>query len=362
MPETVTFIVGNGLGMAIDPERFSLKNAMEKALNGNGDTLEGYFKAAFPTLPEVGSLDCQKRNSLYTDEAHLRDLQRLLWAHDKGVIDLGNDRQVIAEYFTQVVWQFFEPKFRFVGGRRLLYGVNGNSELACRFMGAFCTFISNRKAWNTYPTHVATLNYDRLLYFGLIYPGVIGNSGSLTDGFSKNKEGEIVFQATIAKKSMLGWFLHLHGSPLFYHNKDNPEIIIKNGTPQEEKEIRKNAFDPNKTRHFVLTYPHFKQKKIEESTLLSVYWQKFQDILKQTDKLVLFGYGGNDPHLNNQIREWVNWNKGILYIVEHDFGRFSEGEQKSIRKMYWQAKFMIKDTSKLCYIPKESILEFDFDF
>lgn len=386
LPETTTFIVGNGLGMAIDPERFSLKKAMENALNGNREVVEKYFFASFPELQESkkDALNSQ-RHSLYTDEAHLRDLQRFLWAHDNGIIDLRSDRQVIAEYLTKIIWQFFELNFRHYNplivencdtGEGVYIDPKGKGF---HFLEKLSTYIKLMSE-NGNKVHVTTLNYDRMLYTGFLKNGIIGDNSRgkkplLVDGFLP-RNGALRFELDECIKwaDKAGMFMHLHGSPLFFHQEDKPTIFLKNTTTNEEKEIKEikeNAFDPNKIRHIVLTYPHYKQKLIEESPLLSAYWEKFYNLLKETNKLVLFGYGGGDPHLNEKIREWVSphdkenyLQDRKIYIVEWDCdGKLSKEKNQegyNYRKMFWKAKFMIPEGGGK-YILKDSILDLDFE-
>ena len=89
-----------------------------------------------------------------------------------------------------------------------------------------------------------------------------------------------------------GWFLHLHGSPLFVTREGEPKKITRDKLADYAGE---NSF------HVVLTNADSKPSVIESSSILTQYWQKLDELLRDAEKITLFGYGGEDKHLNRLV-------------------------------------------------------------
>jgi len=69
-------------------------------------------------------------------------------------------------------------------------------------------------------SHVATLNYDKLLYQSLIENEILsGFDGTLVDGMLNRGFDEKALERRYGKD--FGYYLHLHGSPLFYEHRGN---------------------------------------------------------------------------------------------------------------------------------------------
>jgi hypothetical protein len=69
-------------------------------------------------------------------------------------------------------------------------------------------FVSSTKS------HVATLNYDKLLYEEFINAGICsGFSGQLVDGFTSSGFDSSNLVRLYGRN--FGYYMHLHGSPLF---------------------------------------------------------------------------------------------------------------------------------------------------
>lgn len=208
--------------------------------------------------------------------------------------------------------------------------------------------------------HVATLNYDALLYELFVdkdvpstgskiccpYPNGKLVDGLLTDGFRE----EIVLGETLER----GRYLHLHGSALFY----TEEGKIK-------KHNRRNYTpDPNVISHdhIVLTDHDYKRFLIDQSPLLSAYWKALEQSIHKVQRVILFGYGGLDTHLNDLFHD----RDLSVTIVQWD------GSNKT--KQYWQSRLqlmgfndaaVLEDTNsdtandRLEVIQFDNILKFD---
>ncbi len=189
--------------------------------------------------------------------------------------------------------------------------------------------------------NIATLNYDKLLYSALLDRNVFqGYNGSLVDGF--HSTGFKPKNLERRNEHEFGWYLHLHGSPLYYSNENG---IFKShitdplqNTPQHQR------------NHFVLTHSTLKPEIITKSMLLSAYWDFFNIALNESNTLILFGYGGEDRHINQAVMNW--WhpkmdNKKFI-IISHNSDSFKT----------WEKRFNFIQESNLLLLP--NILEYNF--
>jgi len=143
----------------------------------------------------------------------------------------------------------------------------------------------------TTKSHVATLNYDPLLYDCFLTERILtGYSGDLVDGLTNS--GYRTQNMYRRDANRLGWYLHLHGSPLFYDGANGQ--VRKLRRPQLAGEV----ID---TTHLVLTHVRHKMPIIGASSILSDYWRFFGRALQESEEIVLLGYSGFDAHLNLAI-------------------------------------------------------------
>ncbi|EJG0317489.1 hypothetical protein DBT88_RS23950, partial [Vibrio parahaemolyticus] len=116
-----------------------------------------------------------------------------------------------------------------------------------------------------------------------------------------------------------GYYLHLHGSPLFMEHEGN---IVKLSRD------RLNLDRDIPSKHIVLTHVKHKPSVIAASHALSIYWDYLQFALSEAEEIILFGYSGFDTHLNMLLKPYL---KGIpLRVVEWS----GAGEQVE-RETYW---------------------------
>lgn len=317
-------IFGNGLGMAIDPTRFSisegLKFAWEK-LDEKDKLLLSTLKGISPDKPPQTEKELKS-----VEEICILPLVLESIADDPDAwlsnslktfpTTVSNFRKHVADYFIEqgrlstIIFGFTEPD------------CGGVSELWESFGNSLLEFIASEKP------HVATLNYDALLYELFVDQNVPstgtavccpGRNAKLADGLLP--EGflqDIVLDGTRGR----GRYLHLHGSALFY---------------TEEGKIKKHnrsnySPDPNVISHdhIVLTDHDYKRFLIDQSPLLSAYWKALEQSIHEVQRVILFGYGGLDTHLNDLFHD----RDLSVTIVQWD------GSQET--KQDWQSRLQLK--------------------
>lgn len=194
-------------------------------------------------------------------------------------------------------------------------------------------------------SHVATLNYDDLLYgpFNDVqnYDGrriqiCRGFSGTLVDGWTRSL-GFSYENMTRLNAGQKAYYLHLHGSPLY--------VDDVNGLPTKITRAQLTQNDQWASRHIVLTHGSMKPMVISNSPILRMYWDHLNIALSEVQEIILFGYSGADDHLNKVILR----HRGDvpIRIVE----RSHVGED---RHAYWRAKF----TNNFTIEEYENILDF----
>lgn len=254
--------------------------------------------------------------------------QLLDWISTPNVSWLSNDGQVfpaaIEKFITSVAWHFhhfsgFLPKV---------------------FLDELVNYIKHTQS------HIATLNYDNLLYQSLIDADILrgGYSGRLVDGFWASG-----FKADNLERKQgktFGYYLHLHGSPLFVNRG---ETAIKQSQRSRNEDIP--------SPHLVLSHVRHKKSLIASSSVLSAYWRFLERGIRESEKVIIFGYSGNDSHLNQALVENTTA-KGLegedlfkpIIIVEWE----GNGNQKA-RESYWNGLF---HRSGIRVIRLSSILDF----
>lgn len=186
-------------------------------------------------------------------------------------------------------------------------------------------------------SHVATLNYDNLLYDSLCRKRVMsGFNGTLIDGFAGEFSSHNLERYRVEH---MGWFLHLHGSPLFIGNKK-----LSGGG-----RIFQEADDAS---HIVLTHVRHKPVLIETSKVLNEYWTRFNRALGESESIIVFGYSGEDVHLNEVV---AKHSEKPIFVVEWD----DSGVQSDLvkRTAFWKSKFGMPEYLKLWRL--NNILDFD---
>ncbi len=342
-----TVIFGNGLGRAIDNDRFQLETGIRNAWN---DLENGFWNQTQKNLV----LRCTGGEDPPQSEEQLEKLHIISNACEQIHQFEGN----------QSVWLKDDGK-QFVGAVRHFIGKTAASfhysldELAD-------TYSRHEKFWKKLTDlangtcHIATTNYDNLLYQHFIDSNVFTNY-KLRDGFrgqnlTFSEENLVIYTNRFGQT---GYYLHLHGSPLFYDDNGTPKKYLQGGLLDSFK-----TQTPQR-RHVVLTHAKRKADVISSSALLSSYWQHLSFALQHSSKVVLFGCGGQDQHLNHFLQHWLRTNEstGKLYVIE----RQECGDQQ--RRDHWKKTFtsnnIVCDADverALEYLPLPDILSVDWVF
>jgi len=277
MPRHV-LLFGNGLGRAIDNEFFELHRVLRSSWE-NDDILDDNKRQLICACLENGVVE--NDFSAPTSEEELSDLQRVLDACDTiREFESDNDGQgwltkhgnsfpvAIRRYFHHAASLFHE----------------GGKELPVGFAEPLRDFV--RK---TGPD-IVTLNYDDLLYEAFTGTDIFQNH-FLRDGFF---DGQLDMERheRYFDYEREGWFLHLHGSPLF---------VTRDGGPRKIPRAKLSEYAGENSFHIVLTNADSKPSVIDNSSILRVYWRKLDELLRDAARITVFGYGGGDQHLNRLI-------------------------------------------------------------
>ncbi len=177
-------------------------------------------------------------------------------------------------------------------------------------------------------SHVATLNYDKLLYEPFIDSGLLaGYNGVLVDGMLRAGFSEDALERRNGND--FGYYLHLHGSPLFY---DDDLGVTRKRDRHELSPLADQGSD-----HIVLTHVHHKRSVIGASPVLSAYWNYLNFCLAESERIVVFGYSGGDNHLNAVIAAHAQ--SKHVQVVEWD----GVDANMDNRVAYWCRKFKTED-------------------
>ena len=194
------------------------------------------------------------------------------------------------------------------------------------FVSTFVAFVFRSKS------HVATLNYDTLLYEPFNNAHDIegqqiqlckGFSGTLLDGYTKGLGFSTQNMERRYNPDQKAYYMHLHGSPLFVDDDQGRPVKLTRAQLQNENGDRRS--------HIVLTHGAMKPVVISSSRVLEMYWSHLSEAIHESKEIILFGYSGADNHLNDKINK--HRENTPVRVVERTHGNL-DGREK-----YWRAKF-----------------------
>jgi len=316
VPRT-TIVIGNGLGMSLDPDYFSLAVALREVWTGSDDFHSAHKRLVQSAIPGLTDHDFpQTEEQLDQLQVALVASEFLREFENEEIRWLANEAHDLPEAFKRFIHEVAS------------YFHLSNQVLPLEFTRHLSLFIERTKS------HIATLNYDNLLYDALTGTGILsGYNGSLLDGFLR--EGFAENNLDRFNVARHGWYLHLHGSPLYVGNRK---------LMREERRI----FQPDEDSHIVLTHVQHKPLIIERSPILTAYWKRFHKALAESDRFILFGYSGNDTHLNTSIAERAIGKE--ICIVE-----WQGAGEPDARTRYWRNALNV---AHVRVIQEENILHF----
>lgn len=311
-----TIIFGNGLGMALDPRHFALHDAMLQVWN-NADYLSSEHKELI-----ISAIPGATQTNPPSSEWQLDQIHAVI-AATKYISGYEKDgARWLTEHAKQLPTIF----------KKFIHNVALHLALSGKFLpGGFSNSLS--EYIHASKSHVATLNYDSLLYDALQTTYVLnGYDGPLIDGFTNKGFGEDNLVRYYPQQK--GWYMHLHGSPLYIGN-------------MKAQRADRAFIDPNDDNHIVLSHVEHKPYYISQSKILSTYWKFFEQALGESEHVVLFGYSGEDKHLNSLIRSRPQTR---VLIVEWNNSSFSNE-----RFSFW-TKLLEHNNYNLWALP--NVLEF----
>ena len=230
------------------------------------------------------------------------------------------------------------------------------TALWVKFLEELIPFIRDTRS------HIATLNYDDLIYDKIVSGIVIAGERITLSSTAGNNHGApymrdgfftrgLFRSETFERDGDCGCYRHLHGSPLFITDDDGDKKIRRSGL---------SASDNTAKRHIVLANRTDKKSIIRRSEILSDYWDtRLPKCIGDASQIILFGYSGQDDHLNDLIKtaceetpivvvEWsgtVHQPRGGSDVIE---------ETEPTAQEYWDAIFDREVTLKQL----DNILEF----
>jgi hypothetical protein len=324
-------LFGNGLGRSIDNEYFSLERALYEAWNQPGLLTDEQRTLIINCLPL--NLVEDEAGRYPTSENDLDALQRVLAACDE-IAKYEGDSHVswLSEHGRQFPFAI----------RSFIHSVASSFHrnpylIDAEFFNALLEWLLTSRS------HVATLNYDELLYRAFIGSDAFSGYAYLLDGFVPHFDPLHLDRYAPTRQS---YYLHLHGSPLYYSAADGSICKAAMGDlPQ---------IQGHSSTHLVLTHVSHKMSVINASPLLREYWRRLEEAMGETEAIILFGYGGGDAHLNNLIAK--NFHAKQIEIVERFRPEYSERNGNELRYANW-ARLLGVPTENLNIFRYENILQ-----
>ena len=305
-------IFGNGVGRALDNDYFNLENALEKAWD-DPTVLDDTQKALIrQCLPEDVIEDDE--TIAPKSEEELDILQRILAACD----EISQQERGAGPAWLTPEGKAFPAAIRRYIHRAACYFHEGPYTLPSTFTKPLIDFIVSTRS------HVATLNYDELLYRSFVQTSVFSGYSCMIDGFVRSFNNESLSRRSPNRQC---YYLHLHGSPLFY--TDN------NGETRKASMSSLPSIVGYSSNHLVLTHVAHKASVIAASPVLSAYWTRLAEACQEAQAIVLVGYSGGDVHLNQLISSYAADKQ--LEIVERRTPAYSTREGSSARFQYWES-------------------------
>ncbi len=338
------FIFGNGLGRSIDNDAYQLKTAMqavwEKGDNGLSNVQKRIIRKTLKMRGDDITVGPQ-------DEDQLKTIQEVVFACEllmkieRVELPFASDEQndTLAK-LTEDAAKLPDALRTYVRQVAIQFLGTDNGNLDEKFSQGLTDFIKK----SSKAVHIATTNYDDLLY-DAFFSNTQTLNYRLIDGCLPDVNRQLVFNRPKSENEYLtapnrGWYLHLHGSPLYVDMDGNVRKLRRSDFSQPE-----NFELPG---HIVLTHYDFKKRIIEGSPILNAYWNIFCEKLSKSTNIILFGMSGDDEHINEAIKKYAHPN-AVIRVV--DWCDENENE-KEAKKERWKEKLGDKfDTTNLVLLP-----------
>ncbi|WP_106744420.1 hypothetical protein [Yoonia maritima] len=338
-------IIGNGIGMALDPDKFSLKHVMPDVwkngcLNTSqkeliADCLEGVEKDTGPTAEDqmMRAQLAQLGHELITDVVEKE--KRENWFTGPAL----TYPEAISIYVYNVARQLDKNSKEF-----------HDSPDFKAFLNNIIPFINETKS------HVATLNYDTLFYSAFNDGHTVDETTyklgkklpsetTLNDGYRKDGFLESNFDRLYSHWDF-GYCLHLHGSPLIVDGEERAKKL-------QRHEVCSHM--PKSAKHVILSDGALKPHLINRSDVLKLYWDMFNKAIEEASEVIVIGYGGGDDHINAALEKYDK----PIRIIEWRDPSVAQSESET----FWSDKLginddVLEDKAKFELIRKDNILAF----
>ncbi|MGC0224019.1 hypothetical protein [Pseudooceanicola nitratireducens] len=286
-------IFGNGLGRSLDNDHFDLSSAL-KSVWADNDFLSFEQKTLIASAIEgVEVVEGPE------DEDQLFGTQLALIACE--MLKKATNDDGLHHWLTDGAIDFPDALSSYIRAVSAHFHGYVNLDLDGRwgeFVQSLVAFVYESKS------HIATLNYDGLLYSPFNEWQMIdgekvklcnGYDGTLLDGYTNG----LGFAASnMERKYNVGdkaWYMHLHGSPLFVNDE--------HGFPKKQTRAQFGGEEYKGKNHIVLTHGAMKPVVISSSEVLQMYWEHLDKAIREVEEIILFGYSGRDDHLNSRIKK-----------------------------------------------------------
>jgi hypothetical protein len=274
-----TLVFGNGLGMAIHPQVFDLRTVMEKVWKSPTTLSDDERELIRSCLPDPTA-------EMPESEADLGKLQEVVDAcavlrtiNVEGRHWLTEEGKRFPSAINSYAWEV----------SKLIYIESEKEEN--RPPKAFCDSLMSFLIKTS--SHVATLNYDYLL------AGIISSNANLKKMF---KTGVSMRGSDFSREKLFrddedrqSWYLKLHGSPNYLVNESGK--LVSATAVARPASIKESGLSPA----VILTHAVHKTSAIRKFEILTTYWEFLERAIDESDEVVVFGYSGNDIHLNSII-------------------------------------------------------------
>lgn len=306
-----TIIFGNGIGMALDPEYFQLSVGLQTVWDKLSPDEKKLVSLGNSTMP-LSEEELERHHLIMTacQELMRHENNDLDWLNPNG----KSFPNLYQNFIYNVAKYFFE--------------YNGN--LPTDFLNSLCQFVKKIDR-----CHIATLNYDKLLYLPLINEHILEGykDHGLVDGICREAGG---FQQDnlLRIHYNFGWYLHLHGSPIFQTIGNEINKCNLNMLPNAA--IYGNVIH----NHIVIAKTELKPEIISNSSILGIYFMFFGKALSESDELYIIGYSGLDKHVNFEIKNWAS-----TKINSHNVPKINviEWEGSDHNNNFWHQILIPKD-------------------
>lgn len=286
-------LFGNGLGRALDFSFFDLRAAFSNVWNSDllSDKEKELISSVLPAAIDPDDLAAE--TELFEAQVAMNAIEQL-----QGSVP----PEVLSRWLSPDALELRQAIFN-LNAHVARYFHSYNKSIPDHFGRPLVKFVRDNNP------HVVTLNYDALLYgllckkhkFGRLKPfrPCDDFDGALIDGFT-DRDGFSSINFSHISDTSLGYFLHLHGTPIYaegYFDIGGETILRPTKLSREEMRVNKSS-----GKHIVLNHGKMKPAIIASSPILSLYWERFQEAILKSRRIVLFGYSGDDHHLNDAIK------------------------------------------------------------